>query len=97
MGAQTQVHVRATVRVYYRGKEKVIMGLPLLKVRYTVEEYLALERASEERHEYLDGDVYAMAGESPEHGAICMNLVRESLAPVTRHTVSGIRQRYEGA
>jgi Uma2 family endonuclease len=50
------------------------MGLPLLKIRYTVEEYLALERASEERHEYLDGDVYAMAGESPEHGAICVNL-----------------------
>ena len=50
------------------------MGLPLLKIRYTVDEYLALERASEERHEYLDGDVYAMAGESPEHGAICVNL-----------------------
>ena len=73
------------------------MGLPLLKIRYTVEEYLALERASEERHEYLDGDVYAMAGESPEHGAICMNLVRQSLAPVARHTLSGICQRYEGA
>jgi len=50
------------------------MGLPLLKTRYTIEEYLALDRASEERHEYLDGDIYAMTGESPEHGAICMNL-----------------------
>jgi Uma2 family endonuclease len=39
-----------------------------------VEEYLALERESEERHEYLDGQIYAMAGESPEHGAICTNL-----------------------
>ena len=28
----------------------------------TVEDYLALERASEERHEYLDGRLYAMAG-----------------------------------
>lgn len=61
------------------------MGLPLLKIRYTVEEYLALERASEERHEYLDGDVYAMAGESPEHGAICMNLYG-SLWPQLRGT-----------
>lgn len=41
---------------------------------YRVEAYLGLERESEERHEYLDGEVYAMAGESPEHGAICMNL-----------------------
>jgi Uma2 family endonuclease len=40
----------------------------------TVEHYLVLERASEERHEYLDGRLYAMAGESPEHGTICTNL-----------------------
>ena len=50
------------------------MALPLLKTRYPVEEYLALDRESEERHAYLDGDIYAMAGESPEHGAMCMNL-----------------------
>src|SRR5215471_19703602 len=42
--------------------------------RFTVEEYLAFERASEERHEYLDGVIYAVAGESPDHGRICMNL-----------------------
>lgn len=49
------------------------MSLP--QPRYTVDEYLALERRSEERHEYLDGLIYAMAGESPEHGAICTNIV----------------------
>lgn len=51
--------------------------------RFTVEEYLAFERASEERHEYLDGVIYAMdvstspqamAGESEDHGIICTNL-----------------------
>src|SRR5262245_33307964 len=42
--------------------------------RFTVEEYLAFERASDERHEYLDGVIYAMAGESPNHGRICTNL-----------------------
>jgi Uma2 family endonuclease len=51
--------------------------------RFTVEEYLAFERASVERHEYLDGVIYAMAGsastqamagESEDHGTICMNL-----------------------
>ena len=41
---------------------------------FTIDEYLALERSEEERHEYLDGGVYAMAGESPDHGRICMNL-----------------------
>jgi Uma2 family endonuclease len=43
---------------------------------YTVEDYLALERESEERHVYLDGDIFEMAGESPEHGTISVNLVR---------------------
>jgi len=52
------------------------MSLPHSQVTYTVEEYLELERQSEERHEYLDGQVYAMAGESEEHGDICMNLSR---------------------
>jgi Uma2 family endonuclease len=42
--------------------------------RFTVEEYLAFERTAEERHEYLDGLIYAMAGESPNHGRISMNL-----------------------
>jgi Uma2 family endonuclease len=41
---------------------------------YTVEEYLALERDSLDRHEYLDGEIYAMAGESLSHGRICTNL-----------------------
>ncbi|MGA9769079.1 MAG: Uma2 family endonuclease [Blastocatellia bacterium] len=44
---------------------------------YSVEEYLAMERASEERHEYLDGYIFAMAGESGAHADISTNLVRE--------------------
>jgi Uma2 family endonuclease len=51
--------------------------------RFTVEEYLAFERASDERHEYLDGVIYAMAGESPDHGRICMNLAA-TLVPQLR-------------
>jgi Uma2 family endonuclease len=42
---------------------------------YTFEEYLAAERKAEERHEYLDGYIYAMAGESPAHADISSNLV----------------------
>jgi Uma2 family endonuclease len=48
---------------------------PVLQpVRFTMREYLTFERAAEERHEYLDGLIYAMAGESENHGIICMNL-----------------------
>ena len=50
------------------------MSLPRASELYSEEEYLALERESEERHEYLDGEIYAMAGESPEHGTICTNI-----------------------
>ena len=53
------------------------MSLPQSQIRYTEDEYLSMERESDERHEYLDGQIYAMAGESPEHGAICTNLTRE--------------------
>lgn len=50
------------------------MSLPRSHISYSAEEYLVIERESAERHEYLDGHVYAMAGESPEHGAICTNM-----------------------
>lgn len=53
------------------------MSLPQPQLRYTEEFYLARERESIERHEYLDGQILAMAGESPQHGDICVNLVRE--------------------
>lgn len=53
------------------------MGLPKLttKPAVTVAEYLTLERAAENRHYYLDGAIYAMAGESGPHGDISANLV----------------------
>ena len=44
---------------------------------YTEDEYLAIERASQERREYVDGQIYLMAGESPAHGTICTNLTIE--------------------
>src|SRR5438093_6700974 len=41
----------------------------------TVEEYLAAEAASEIRHEYLGGLIYAMAGETRDHNTIAQNLL----------------------
>ena len=51
------------------------MGLPKTRPLMTVDEYLAFERAAEERHVYIDGEVFAMAGESFAHGYISVNLV----------------------
>jgi Uma2 family endonuclease len=53
------------------------MGLPQLKTSslYTVEEYLEFERAAEERHEFIDGQIYQMAGESLAHSVINVNLI----------------------
>ena len=41
----------------------------------SVEEYLAMERESEEKHEYLDGEIYAMGGASVNHTLIVTNVV----------------------
>ena len=49
------------------------MGLP--KPILTEEEYLRFERAAEDRHIYVDGEIFAMAGESNEHGDITSNVL----------------------
>ena len=41
------------------------------------EEYLALEAQSDIRHEYLDGQAYAMAGGTDAHTTIALNLASE--------------------
>lgn len=46
-------------------------------LRYTPAEYLARERPSATRHEYLDGYLFEMAGASREHNLITSNLNRE--------------------
>ena len=43
----------------------------------TVEEYLEAERESPERHEFIDGQIYLMAGESGKHGDISVNITSE--------------------
>jgi Uma2 family endonuclease len=39
----------------------------------TPQEYLTFERQSEEKHEYYDGEIFAMAGASDEHNTIAGN------------------------
>ena len=41
--------------------------------RITPEKYLARERAAEGKHEYYQGEVFAMGGASPRHNLIALN------------------------
>jgi Uma2 family endonuclease len=41
-------------------------------VQYSFPEYVAFERTSNVKHEYLDGQIYAMAGGTPEHAALAV-------------------------
>ena len=47
---------------------------PAHRTRFTEDEYLALERASQTRHELVDGQIVAMAGGSPRHSLIALNV-----------------------
>ena len=56
------------------------MGLAKVKTAAvsTSEDYLKFEREADSRHEFLDGEIYAMAGESLSHSRVCVNLAREA-------------------
>lgn len=60
------------------------MGLAKQKTSYSPKEYLELERQAETRHEFVDGIIYAMAGESLSHSQICVNLAGEVRAKLKR-------------
>lgn len=49
------------------------MTLPALKPQFTAAEFLAWDRDQTEKHEYLDGEVFAMAGASETHVVLTLN------------------------
>ena len=53
-----------------------VMTPPRRLHRYTYADYVALEMTSAGKHEYLDGEIYAMAGGSEEHSALSAVMVR---------------------
>lgn len=55
-------------------------------LRYSLSEYLQLERESEVRHEYLDGEIIAMGGASRVHNTLVTNLVA-AIRPHLRGTL----------
>lgn len=66
------------------------------RVHYTYTEYLALEETSLVKHEYLAGEIYAMAGGSPDHAALAgalIGILRGQLPPGCRSFTSDLRVR----
>ena len=51
------------------------MGLPKLKLKISIEDYLEGEKVSPVKHEYIDGEIYAMAGTSKSHNRIIKNIL----------------------
>jgi Uma2 family endonuclease len=41
---------------------------------YTYEQYLAFERDADTKHEFVDGEIYAMAGGSPRHNTLALRI-----------------------
>jgi Uma2 family endonuclease len=52
------------------------MGLARGHHRYTYADYVAVELESSTKHEFLDGEIYAMAGGSEEHSALSAQVLR---------------------
>lgn len=51
------------------------MTVPAHRIRYDWADYLALEASSNVKHEFLDGQIYAMAGGTPEHAALAAAVI----------------------
>lgn len=47
-----------------------------LEMFLTIPDYLAMEQQSLEKHEYHDGEIYAMAGGTPRHANLTLNISR---------------------
>ena len=58
------MEVREPIPVY--GKQKI-----------TIEEYLEMEEASQEKHEYYKGEVFAMTGPKVQHNIIATNFLSQ--------------------
>ncbi len=45
------------------------------KQRYSIKEYLAMENAATEKHEYYQGEIFAMSGAKSQHNIVTSNLM----------------------
>src|SRR5436190_20217311 len=51
------------------------MSAPSHKIHYSYGDYLTLESSSNVKHEFLGGQIYAMAGGTPEHAALAAAVI----------------------
>lgn len=68
------------------------------RMHHTYADYLALDEASSIRHEYLNGEIYAMAGGSPDHAALAaatITALGARLPPGCRIFCSDLRVRVQ--
>ena len=64
-------------KTYFYGKELRAPAVAYGKQKFTIEEYLAMEEAATEKHEYYKGEIFAMSGIKLPHNIICRNLFCE--------------------
>jgi Uma2 family endonuclease len=65
------------------GKLPVAMQRAHRHHRYTYDDYVGLELVSSTKHEFLDGEIYAMAGGTADHSALSVAVIA-ALAAATR-------------
>lgn len=68
------------------------------RLHHTYADYLRLEKGSPIKHEYCDGEIFAMAGGTPEHGALCaemISVIRAQLPTGCRVMTSDVKIRIE--
>lgn len=53
------------------------MGEAAQRLKMTPQEYLAFERASDEKHKYVDGEIFPMSGGTREHSLLGANVTGE--------------------
>ena len=71
-----------------------LVNVPAPRHRYTYEDYLAIERVSLIKHEFFDGEIYAMSGGTPTHAelpATIIGLLHRQLKPQHRVFTSDLR------
>jgi len=62
----------------------IVMGKTAEKLAMSAEEYLQFQRDSDVKYQFIDDQVYAMAGGSEEHNIISLNMAAE-----LRHALKG--------
>jgi Uma2 family endonuclease len=79
-----------------RGVSARIRRMSARRLHYSYAQYVALEEESSIRHEYLDGEIYAMAGGTPGHAGLAaatIALLGRQLQPGCRVYTSDLRVR----